>query len=185
MSWVDKELKKKQRAAARARGAGPISRTHADAEGHRDPARIRALWERIVQANEALPPELRLRRDGNPMGAAAESGPPFHLWLVAENEAALGFNGEAIRYEWPRIHPRKSNNFWICWTREKGYYLNRRVERLWSSNETEERPFDESRIDHLLKCLVRGERVTTRSLSARRIPFFRPRSRGAASATQP
>jgi hypothetical protein len=183
-SWVDRELKKKQKAAAKARASGPISRSRAEVEGQRDPARMRALWERVLQANEALPPALQLRRQENPTGVAAEEGPPFELWLVAENDAALGFNGEAIRYEWPKFHPRKSNNFWIRWSAGRGYYVSRRAERLWTSAEWQERPFDESRIDYILKCLVRGVRVTLRSISVRRFPFVRLGRRHAARAAR-
>lgn len=170
MSWIERELKK--RAAKKARATDPDSRTHGDTQDRRDTTRILALWDRILDANNALPAELKLRRESDPSGNSSTDGPPFVLWLVAENDAALGFDGYGIRYIWPEVGRRRSNNFWIRWSADKGYILSQRVDRLWSSADSRERRFNEARIDHLLKCLVTGVRVTPRSVSARKLWFF-------------
>jgi hypothetical protein len=170
MSWIEKELKK--RAARKARATDPDSRTHGDTEDRRDTTRILALWDRILDANNALPAELKLRRETDPSGTSLMDGPPFILWLVAENDAALGFDGEGIRYVWPEAGKRRSNNFWIRWSANKGYFLSQRVAGLLSGVDTRDRRFNEARIDHMLKCLVTGVRVKPRSVSARRLWFF-------------
>jgi hypothetical protein len=166
MSWVEKELKK--RAARKARATNPNSRRHDDAEYRRDSTKVQALWDRILEANNALPAELKLRREADPVGNSSTDAPPFILWLVAENDAALGFDGEGIRYVWPEAGKRRSNNFWIRWSANKGYLLSQRVAGLWSGVDTRDLRFDEARIDYMLKCLVTGVRVTPRSVSARR-----------------
>jgi hypothetical protein len=170
MSWIEKELKK--RAARKARATDPASRTHGDPEDRRDTTRILALWDRFLEANNALPTELKLRREADSMLNSLTDGPSFILWLVAENDAALGFNGEGIRYIWPKVGRRRSNNFWIRWSADKGYFLRQRVEGPSSSTDSRDRRFNEARIDHMLKCLVTGVRVKPRSVSARRLWFF-------------
>jgi hypothetical protein len=166
MSWVRKELKK--RAAIKAREADGSSNKQSDAES----TKLSVLWDRIVDANNALPAELKLRHVVDKTANAVPGVPPFRSWLMAQNGAGLGFNGEGIRYIWPKPNLRRSNNLWIRWKADKGYYLSRTVRPLPSSAYVEERRFNESRVDHMLRCLVTGARVTIRSISTRRLWLF-------------
>lgn len=166
MSWVEKELKR--RSAAAAREGSPRSSRRGESSLHSEPARIAALWSRIEAANDALPSELRLAREPGNAVAFAVEGAAFERWLVAPDGAAIGFNGEGIRYQWPEPNPRKSNNFWIRWREGAGYVVHRRVGSLISGTGIQERRFDESRIERLLRCLVTGERVRLRSVVRRR-----------------
>lgn len=170
MSWVEKELKK--RSAAAARDSGPASSRRGDSTLQPDATRIAALWERVDAANRALPPELQLRREpGNAVPYTVENA-PFQHWLVAPDGAALGFNGDGLRYQWPEPNPRHSNNFWIRWREGAGYVVQRRVASLLTGGHIEERRFDDRRIEHLLRGLVTGERITTRSIARRRFWLF-------------
>ncbi|MBX3637475.1 MAG: hypothetical protein KF683_19070 [Rubrivivax sp.] len=166
MSWVEKELKR--RSAAAARDSSPRSSRRGDSALQSEPARIAALWARIESANSALPSELRLSREPGNAVAFAVEGAAFEHWLVAPDGAAIGFNGDGIRYQWPEPNPRNSNNFWIRWREGAGYVLHRRVGSLLTGTGIQERRFDESRIERLLRCLVTGERVRPRTVTKRR-----------------
>lgn len=170
MSWVDKELKR--RSAAAAREGSPRSSRRGESSLHPEPARIAALWSRIEAANDALPSELRLTREPGNAVAFAVEGAAFEHWLVAPDGAAIGFNGDGIRYQWPVPNPRRSNNLWIRWREGAGYVVQRRVASMWTGVGLQERRLDESRIEHLLRCLVTGERVRLRSVARRRFGMF-------------
>ncbi len=155
-SWVDKELKKRSAAAPVATAAGAADDGAAAAQ------QIAALWQRIVDANRALPDELRLEFDEHPLPApAALPGPRFLAWLRAPNGAALGLTGDAIRYLWPDpAQGKKSHNFWIRATPQRGLVLTRRIGGAMGMPNVTEYRFDERRIDGLLRSLVTGRRVT-------------------------
>jgi len=104
-------------------------------------------------------------------GSLAQDGPPFHAWLIAQNGAALGFNGEGIRYLWPETSQRRSHNFWIRWKSGHGYRLIQRVRPLPVAT-TKDRRFNESSVDHMLKCLVTGVRIVPRSVCRRWLWLF-------------
>ncbi len=166
MSWVGKELEKRAAIKARESGAG-FSK-----QGDTDLTKLSVLWDRIVDANNALPSELRLRHVMDKTANSVPALPPFRAWLMAQNGAGLGFNGEGIRYIWPKPNLRRSNNWWIRWKADTGYYSSRTVRPLPSGAYAQDRPFNESRIDYILKCLVTGVRVTVRSIGNRRLWFF-------------
>ncbi len=170
MSWVEKELKK--RSAAAARDMSPRSSRRGDSSLHGDPAHIAALWARIEAANDALPAELRLAREPGNAVAFAVALAAFQHWLVAPDGAALGFNGDGIRYQWPVPNPRKSHNLWIRWREGPGYVVQRRVASMFAGDGLQERRFDESRIDRMLRCLVTGERIRLRTVARRRLGLF-------------
>lgn len=165
MSWIDKELKRR----AKARQAQAAEREN-EAE-RRDPARLMVeLWQRFEAANAALPAELRLRVEQ--VDTPPTQGPRFQTWLRADNGAALGFAGDAIRYVWPERNARKSRNFWIRWNLEHDRpEVMRRVGSAtpplmlsW--------PFDTRRIEFVLRELVRGRHVAARGLRRRRFWLF-------------
>jgi hypothetical protein len=169
MSWVDKELKRR---SAAARDSALRSSRPADSGLAAEPDHIAALWRRFTTANDALPPELRLAREpGNAVPFAVE-GAVFDHWLMAPGGAALGYNGLAIRYQWPEPDPRRSNNFWILWREGPGYVVHRRVDSIWAGAGLQERRFRDSRIDHMLRCLVTGKRIRLRSIVRRRFWLF-------------
>lgn len=162
MSWIDKELKRREKEAE------PVGRPDAEAP---DPARIIGdLWQRLEQANAALPEALRLKleRDETP----PRMGPYVRIWLRAPNGAALGFAGDAIRYTWPERNARRSRNFWITWNADlERLEISQRigsatppVMRRWR--------FDARRIEQLLQGLVTSRQVKPRSLRKRRLWLF-------------
>lgn len=171
MSWVDKELKRRS-AAAEGRAVSGLTRP-GDSQTRVDLVQIKALWNRLEAANNALPSALRLQlMTEKPQSYVAE-GPQFLQRLVAQNGASLGLSDEGIRYVWPEIGRRKSNNFWIRWRDDQGYIVSRRVGRpVEGAALAEVRRFDESSVDHILKCLVTGVRLTSRSISKRRFWIF-------------
>jgi hypothetical protein len=171
MSWVEKELKRRNADAARETVAGQSRR--GDTRGLGDPGKIAALWERIDAAHAALPAQLQLRKEAGEPAQSLPDAPPFVHWLVAENGASLGLNDEGIRYVWPQVNQRKSNNFWIRWRDGKGYVVTQRVGRGWpGDSKIRERRFDERKVDHLLRCLVTGAHVKPRSITRRRFWLF-------------
>jgi len=162
VSWIDKELKRREKEAE------PVGRPDAEAP---DPARIIGdLWQRLEQANAALPEALRLKleRDETP----PRMGPYVRIWLRAPNGAALGFAGDAIRYTWPERNARRSRNFWITWNADlERLEISQRigsatppVMRRWR--------FDARRIEQLLQGLVTSRQVKPRSLRKRRLWLF-------------
>ena len=171
MSWVEKELKRRNADAARETVAGQSRR--GDTRGLGDPGKIAALWERIEAAHAALPSQLQLRREVGEPTQLLPDAPPFVHWLVADNGASIGLNDDGIRYVWPQVNQRRSNNFWIRWREGTGYVVTRRIGRGLPGDATiRERRFDERKLDHLLRCLVTGKRVRARAITLRRFLFF-------------
>jgi len=173
MSWIDKELRRRQKQPAPARAATSVAPSENGASSEIE--RIAALWEKFEEANRALPDALRLQRQ-----TASTSVFPVELAMLttllkAGNGACIGFSGRAIRYFWPKPNPKKSNNFWIRAHPEKGYLLNRRIKPIGlgaEMAEMAERRFNEGSIDHILRCLVTGKRVSWRSVCKRRLWLF-------------
>lgn len=161
MSWIDKELKRRaQRAAPAATTLAPDPSSQAQ--------RMTALWRRLQAANEALPAELRLQPGPAPVGAIQAEGVSFIGWLRAPNGAALGFAGDAIRYLWPLVGARRSNNFWIRWEDERGrYVVLRRVGGAVSTRMAEYRT-RQPQVERMIKCLVMGRRIAPRAVGKKR-----------------
>ncbi len=162
MSWIEKELKRRTKVVE------PAPRRAAEAA---DPARIISdLWQRVEQANAALPEALRLRVEL--VETRPRMGPHVRIWLRAPNGAALGFAGDAIRYSWPARRSSRSRNFWITWNADQERLeISQRVGldtppvmRRWR--------FDTRRIEQLLQGLVTNRQVKPRSLRKRRLWLF-------------
>jgi hypothetical protein len=167
MSWVEKERKKRERAAAHTAAHQAAADSGHGIDGEHA---MRALWQRIEAANTALPPELQLLREE--VATPPERGPRFRVWLRAPNGAALGFTGDAVRYLWPERKVSASHNFWIRWDETKSWLsVSQRVSTA-TPPEMRERRFDERRIELLLKGLVRGERVKAAKLRKKRFWLF-------------
>lgn len=136
------------------------------------PSKIEALWHRFEEANNALPPDLRLRRESVKAFNVVEDLPPVHFWLYAKSGAALTCMGDGIRYVWRKQDYHKGNSFWIRWKADKGYVVNQRVRAGWSASYTEERRFKASAVDYMLKCLAKGVRIKPKSVCVRKFWFF-------------
>lgn len=164
MSWINRELKKREQ-SAQPSAAQPVVVAS-------DAARMQALWAKFKAANAALPSEIQLRVEkGSPVPPYGEQT-VFLEWLRAPNGAALGFAGYAIRYLWPDKSQRKSNNFWIRWdVQQQRYLLNQRVNALIPPR-ISECSFDDRRTDHMTKCLVQGKRITARAVRKKRLWIF-------------
>jgi len=126
------------------------------------------LWSRFERSNDALPADLRLRVDRASTGPLEPGGPSFAVRLRAPNAAWLGFSADGIRYVWPQTNRKKSNNFWIRWDTER-YVLHRRI---GFSQLTLSYPYDDRRVDYMIKCLVLGKRVTVRSVRKKWLFLF-------------
>ena len=174
MSWVEKELKKRSATLAResATGASTQGESEPDSGPQTADSRIADLWARLEASNQALPAELRLRRDVNKVGDFVGLTPLFPVALVADNGACLGFTEDGIRYLWPDKNARKSNNFWLRWKPGKGYVVNRRVAGSWIRPTTQESKFSDESCEHMIKCLVTGLRIKPASLQPGRILFI-------------
>jgi hypothetical protein len=170
MSWVQKELKKRTRGAVRDSAPVPGPQGNAVAQGVA--AKIVALWERLEAANNALPNELKLRRELVSPATVMPDRPAFSVVLVAHNDACLGFTEDGIRYIWPVRNARKSNNFWIRWRAGEGYLLNRRVGWSWSGASTVDRKFKDSSVELMLKCMVTGVRIRPGAVCGKRFWLF-------------
>lgn len=173
MSWIDKEMKRRA-AAARA-----DTRAHADSvvEGAQDPpetaaARVHELWQRLARANEALPPELRLRVEQPEPPPYDGVGPWFSAWLRAPNGAGLGLTAEAIRYAWPGRSKGRSHNFWIRWQPRRGWRIRQRIGKGPSGPRMADYAFDETALDSMIQRLVTGTRVKVRSVRRKRFWIF-------------
>ena len=165
MSWIEKELQRRARAATSDGGSTVVS-SGLGGLGRDGLTAMQQLWQRFEAANAALPPELRLR------AAQARDGLPpermLQTWLTAPNGAVLGFTGDAIRYLWPEAGRRRSHNFWIRWSLERSApELTQRVGEgldAWR--------FDPERIELAIKQLVLGRRLEARALRRRRLGIF-------------
>jgi hypothetical protein len=166
-SWIEKELKKRNQAARRASTAtAPVALATNEAE------RMAELWQRIEAANRALPEALQLRAAASAPVMGGPDPPKFRVWFPAPNGAGLGFTGDAVRYTWPEQDAKVSRNFWLRWAPGQGYLLVRRVNSKATGLEMMEEPLDERRVEHLIKCLVTGKRVTPRSMRKKRFGLF-------------
>jgi hypothetical protein len=161
ISWIDKELKKRRAALAQP-PASPQPLVPSEVEN------IQKLWDTIKQANEELPPELRLAVESADPSKEPAFGPPVRVWLRAPNGAAMGFADGAIRYVWPKLARRRSNNFWIRWNSERNHFVLARrlgnVEYVYR--------FDERSIDSMIRRLVLGKRIKANSLRVKRFWLF-------------
>ena len=170
MSWVKAEQKK--RAALEAHETVSGIRKRGELKSDQDTDRVCVLWDKFEAANTALPAGLQLLHQLDKPNEVATDKPAFLRWLKAPNGAGLGFNGDAIRYYWPEQSQRKSNNFWICWEDDMGFVVSQRGGKFWSDSYAETRRFRESSVEHMIKCLVTGLRIKTRSIRTRRFWFF-------------
>ena len=170
MSWIDRELRRRQKQDVRSRGSTSIGAASASME---DESRsIAALWARIEQANAELPPELQLPRLATPAVRLAEEFAACNVLLKAANGAGIGFTGSAIRYVWPKKRLSKSNNFWIKGHVTGGYVVSRRVKTSMPGITMQDGVFDERSIERILRCLVTARQVTSRAVTRRRFFFF-------------
>jgi hypothetical protein len=127
------------------------------------------LWNVIKEANAALPLELQLEMAATTSLPASAENVNFQEWLRAPNGAALGYAGSGIRYLWPETSQRRSNNFWVHWdSQRQRYVLTQRTSNTIPPSVAEYR-FDETRVGYMLKCLVLGKRITTRSVRKKRL----------------
>lgn len=167
MSWIDKELKRRQ-AASGARGAASALD---GAEG--GSAMVQGLWQQLEETNEALPEELRLPIETQGLAMSPPGGPVFTKWLRASNGAGLGLTADAIRYWWPdRSKGKKSHNFWIVWMPGRGLRVRRRISSNAVVPVMTDAAFDDRSVSRLLRCLVTGKRVTIRSIRRKRLWIF-------------
>jgi hypothetical protein len=167
MSWIEKERKRRQKAAERQAAEQARRDSAPQVNGEQV---LRALWQRLEADNAALPPELRLPREE--VATPPDRGPRFLVWLRAANGAGLGFTGDAVRYVWPERKASRSHNFWIRWNQEHARLeVSQRVSSATPPVMKDWR-FDERRTERLLRGLVRGERVKAASLRKKRFGLF-------------
>lgn len=133
---------------------------------------IAALWDRLLEANAALPPELQLQQLSASDRRFDEAFANSVVALMAANGAGIGFTGSAIRYVWPEKRLRKSNNLWIKAQGAAGYAVSRRIKTSMPGITMEDAPFDERSVDRLLRNLVTHRQVTWRMVTRRRFLFF-------------
>jgi hypothetical protein len=176
MSWIQKELRKRERLEARAaaRVQEPSSQ---DSEQAGEAAalaatRTQALWDRFEATNAALPERLQLTREVPGSHEFPSERAALLVLLSAKNGACIGYTGDAVRYLWPKKNASKSNNFWIRWQVGQGYRVSRRTQPSLLRSGAEERAFKESAIDHILRCLVTERQVKFRSVRKRRFWLF-------------
>ena len=143
-----------------------------DSQGLDEGTGMASLWEKFEALNNALPEKLKLRRDVDRNEGFVPNVPPFHVWLMASNGAGLGFTGEGIRYVWPDESRGRSHNFWIRWDAEQGYQLSQRLGWSWSGASIKECKFNEDTVDHMIKCLVVGVRIKSKTVCKRRRWWF-------------
>lgn len=165
MSWTEKELKRRTRAARH-------SSLSAESTIVSETEKMAALWRKFESANNALPEELRLAADPVPPSPPSADMPKFLVWFQAPNGAGLGFTGDAIRYVWPEHNERASYNFWIRWTADGGFKLARRVISALTGPKIVQRSFNDRRAEYMIKCLVVGRRITPRSVRKKRLWLF-------------
>ena len=170
MSWIDKELRRRQKAQAKDRDGHSVQLEGEGAQTETE--RLTALWDRFEQAHAALPTELKLQRQTPADTAFSPDRMMFKVLLLASNHAGLGLTNDGIRYFWPKGNARRSNNFWIRYRVGKGYVLSRRVKPSWVRPATEERLLNERSVDAIIKSLVTGKRVTWRQVRKRRLWLF-------------
>ena len=131
---------------------------------------MQALWQRLETANDALPPELKLRRE--PVTQAPRQGPRFQVWLRAPNGAAIGHAGDALRYLWPGSPGRRSSNFWIGWDAEAGTPGTAPTGVAAAFAGDRAARFDERHTELIVKRLVLGKKLSVRALRKKRLGLF-------------
>lgn len=165
MTWIDKELKRRQaRPAATSKARTPAS---SDSQMPGESTAMQTLWEKFEALNQALPEQLRLRADPHRQDGLLLDTPPFRLWLMAPNGAGLGFTGEGVRYLWPVLSRRRSHNFWIRWHEKHGYRVTQRLRWSWTGASAVEAKFNEASLDQIMQCLVQGRRARFRHVRVR------------------
>jgi hypothetical protein len=178
MSWIQKELRKRERHEARA-----AARAQAQVQEQRDSelagetaaaaaAKAQALWDRFEATNAALPERLQLKREIPGPHEFPSERSVLTVLLCAKNGACIGYSGDAIRYLWPKKNASKSNNFWIRWQAGRGYRISRRTQPSLFRSSSQERAFREASVDHILRCLVTDQQVKFRSVCKRRLGLF-------------
>ena len=164
MTWIEKELKR------RARDLQLTVPHHSVITS--DSARIQELWNKFKDANTALPREIQLQIDNDSSFPASGDDAMIVEWLRAPNGASLGFSGNAIRYICHIKTQRKSNNFWIRWdAQQQGFVLNQRKSASIPPSVAQYR-FDQDRAQYMMKCLVLGKRISSRSVRKKHLWFF-------------
>lgn len=129
-----------------------------------------ALWQRLEAFNDALPDELKLRRET--VTETPLQGPAFRVWLRSHQGASLGYTGDGVRYNWPGPSGRRSHNFWIGWDAQAGRLeLRQRISPM-PSPVIARHCFDERRTELIIKRLVLGQRVAVRALRKKRLWLF-------------
>lgn len=167
MSWIDKELKR--RAATPVASVKARAASGSDSQMPGDSAAMQRLWEKIEAMNQALPEPLRLRVDLNQQqDGLLFNTPAFRLWLMAPDGAGLGFSGEGVRYLWPVPSQGRSHNFWIRWHEKQGLRVTQRLGWSWTGASAVEAPFNEAKLDHIIRCLVQGRRARFQAVRVRR-----------------
>ena len=165
MSWIEKEVKKRAKQAQKSQQPSQI-------EASSEAAKVAELWSAFQAANDALPPELRLKAGVEASANALPGVPIFVAGLRALNGAGLGFTGDAIRYTWPERSLKASHNFWIRWKAGKGYVSIQRTKLSAGAPLTVDRSFNPSRVEHIIKCLVMGVQIKPRAVRKRRLWIF-------------
>lgn len=166
MSWVEKELKRREtKPMASTKARAPIG---TDSQMPGETEAMKALWAKIEALNQALPEPLRLRAEPNRQDGLLFNTPAFRIWLIAPNGAGLGFNGEGVRCFWPVPSRRRSHNFWIRWHEQHGYRVTQRLGWSWTGASAVEAPLDEAKLEHIIQCMVQGRRVRFRAVRVRR-----------------
>ena len=174
MSWIKKELRKRERLEARAAAQEPGSQDSEQAGevAALAAAKTQALWDRIEATHAALPEPLQLKREVPDRLEFPSERAAMRVLLSAKNGACIGYTGDAVRYLWPKKNASKSNNFWIRWQVGPGYVVSRRTRPSLLRAGAEERAFRDSAVDHILRCLVTERQVSFRSVRKRRFGLF-------------
>ena len=166
MSWIEKELKRREARPVTAVKARAIRSTDSQMPGETEAMQL--LWDKIEALNQALPEPLRLRAEPNRQDGLLFNTPAFRMWLMAHDGAGLGFTGEGVRYYWPVLSRRRSHNFWIRWHQERGYRVTQRLGWSWTGASAVEAPFNEASLEHIVQCLVQRRRARFRAVRVRR-----------------
>ena len=154
MSWIEKELKRRSMQA--------LGQRKIDLPTEPSETALQNLWSKLESANTALPPELQLQRwEGSPTASDPQG---VACSLTASNGAALALTSSAIRYTWPKLNHKRSNNFWLGWDIQKGRYMISQRINSDSPPAMASFKFDEARVDYLIRLLVLGKLVKVRYL---------------------
>lgn len=162
MSWIDKELKRRSTKA--------VVQRKMEVPTESSEIAIKSLWRKLESANAALPQALQLQRSEG--SATSNDSQSVSCSLTAPNGAALALSGTAIRYTWPKLNNKRSNNFWLGWDIQKSrYVISQRIDAN-SPPAIASYSFDEARIDVLIQRLVLAKLVKVRSLRKKRLWLF-------------